>query len=77
MNNPGTHIDLYVEILQVESVLPDINADDGGEREERILVSRGGNLELFGGMVITLMIPNQSGHEMTASWRATHKPTPT
>ena len=43
-------------------MLPDINTDDGSEREERILVSRGSNLELFGGMVIALMVPNQSRH---------------
>ena len=53
----GTHVSLYVEILQVESVFPYVNADDGGVREERVLVGCGDNLELPGAMVIALMDP--------------------
>ena len=42
-------------------MLPHVDADDGGVSEERILVSRSDNFELFGGRVIALTtIPNQS-----------------
>jgi hypothetical protein len=40
----GTHVDFHVEILQVEGVLPNINADDGDVGKKRILVGRGDNL---------------------------------
>ena len=55
----GTHVDLYVEILQVESVFPNVNPDDGDVRQERILVGRGDNLELASGRVKALMTQNQ------------------
>jgi hypothetical protein len=41
----STHIDLNVEVLEVERVLPDINANDRNMREERVLISRGSNLK--------------------------------
>jgi hypothetical protein len=40
-------------------VLPNVNANDGDVREERILVGRGDNLELASGRVNALMIQNQ------------------
>lgn len=40
-----THVDLDVEVLEVEGVLPDVDADDGDVREERVLVGGGGDLE--------------------------------
>ena len=49
-----TYVDLDVEVLEVESVLPDIDTNDGNEGEERVLVSGGGDLETLGGGVQAL-----------------------
>ena len=49
-----TYVDFDVEVLQVESVLPDIDTDDGDVSEERVLVSGSGNLETLSGGVQTL-----------------------
>ena len=34
----GTHVGLDVEVLEVERVLPDIDANDWDVRDERVLV---------------------------------------
>lgn len=41
----GTHVDLDVEIPQIGSELPDLNADDGDKGEERVLVGSNSDLE--------------------------------
>jgi hypothetical protein len=48
------HIDLDVEVLEVESVLPDIDTDEGNVAQERVLVSCGYNLERLVGQVQAL-----------------------
>ena len=46
-----THVDLDIEVLEVESVLPDVDTDDGDQVQERVLVSGGGNLQTLCGRV--------------------------
>lgn len=38
-------VDLDVQVLEVERVLPDVDADNGDERQEWVLVRGGGELE--------------------------------
>jgi hypothetical protein len=49
-----TYISLDVEVLEVEGMLPDVNADDRDMAEERILVSSGCDLQTLGGGVVPL-----------------------
>ena len=49
-----TDISLYIEILEVERMLPDIDADDRGMSQERILVGSGGDLQALGSGVQSL-----------------------
>ena len=42
-----THVSLDVVVLEVERVLPDVDADDGDVREERVLVCGRHDLELL------------------------------
>lgn len=49
-----THVGLDVEVLEVERVLPDVDADDGHVRQKRVLVSRGDNLQSLQGGVVAL-----------------------
>ena len=51
-----TYVDLYVEILQVKGVFPNVNTDDGDVSEKRILVGCGDNLQFTTGWVEALMI---------------------
>ena len=41
----GTYVSLDVEVLEVEGVLPDVDADDGDVRQERVLVGGGHDLK--------------------------------
>ena len=41
----GTHLGLDVEILKVKRMFPNVDADDGNVRQERILVGRRHDLE--------------------------------
>ncbi len=41
----NTYINFNVQVLQVESVLPDVDTNDGDMAKERILVSSGHDLE--------------------------------
>ena len=50
----NTHIGLDVLVLEVERVLPDIDADDGNVSEERVLVSGGHNLKTLVRGVVSL-----------------------
>ena len=50
----STHVSLDIEILKVEGMLPDIDANNGNVAQERILVSSGDNLQAFGGRVQAL-----------------------
>ena len=43
-----TYVSLDVEVLEVEGVFPNIDADDGDVRQERILVGGGRDLETLG-----------------------------
>jgi hypothetical protein len=47
-------VSLDVEVLEVEGMLPDINTDQGNEREKRVLVWGGGKLKSLSGRVHTL-----------------------
>jgi len=49
-----SHISLDVEVLKIERMLPDINADNRNVGQERILVGCGGNLKSFGRGVVSL-----------------------
>lgn len=51
-----THINLNVEILEVESMLPDVNPNDRDVRQKRVLVCSRGDLEALGGRVQTLSV---------------------
>lgn len=50
----GTHVNLDVEVLQVERVLPDVHADDGDVGQEGVLVGGGDDLEDLGLGVVSL-----------------------
>ena len=56
-NVTGTHISLNIMILQVKRVLPDVDADDGDVRQERVLVGGGDDLELLGVGVVAEPAP--------------------
>lgn len=43
-----THVDFDIEVLEVESVFPDIDTDDRDQGQERVLVGGGGDLETLG-----------------------------
>ena len=64
MSRRGTYVGLDVEILEVERVLPDVDADDGDIRQERVLVGSGGDLEDLQGGVVAL------SHTKTDNWYA-------
>ena len=49
-----TYVSLDVQVLQVERVLPDVDADDGDVRQERILVGGGRDLDHLGRRVVAL-----------------------
>lgn len=49
-----TYVNLDVQVLQVESVLPDVDTDDGNVGQEGVLVRGGGDLKTFGGRVQAL-----------------------
>lgn len=49
-----THVDLNIEVLEIEGMLPDVDPDDGDQVQERVLVRGGGNLQGFGGGVQSL-----------------------
>ena len=49
-----THIDLDVEVLEIESVLPDVDSDYGNQVQERVLIRSGGDLQTFGGGIQSL-----------------------
>ena len=49
-----THVRLDVEVLEVEGVLPDVDADDGDEGEEGVLVGGRRDLETLGRRVQAL-----------------------
>jgi len=53
-------IDLDIEVLEVESVLPDVYADDGDQVQERVLIGGCGNLQTFGGGVQSEPAPARS-----------------
>ena len=58
-----TYVDLYVEILQVKGVFPNVNTDDGDMSEKRILVGCGDNLQFTTGWVKALTVTSgQSRH---------------
>ncbi len=50
----NTYIGLDVEVLEVESVFPDIDTDNRDVAQERILVGSGNDLELVVRRVYTL-----------------------
>jgi hypothetical protein len=49
-----TNVSLDIEILKVECMLPDIDADDRDMGQERILIGSGGDLQALGGGVQSL-----------------------
>jgi hypothetical protein len=52
-----THVGLYVKILQVEGMLPNVNTDNGDMGKKRVLVGCGDNLEPARGGVVALRNP--------------------
>ena len=51
MSRRETYVGLDVEVLEVERVLPDVDADDGDVGEQGVLVRGGGELEALGARV--------------------------
>ena len=49
-----THVDLDVEVLEVERVLPDIDTNDWDVRDERVLVRGRDDLKTLGHRVVAL-----------------------
>ena len=76
-NESGTHVGLDVLVLQVERVLPDIDADDGDERQEGVLVRGRRELEALRRRVVSLFRslsrPYKNGEE---EGRRTSQPQP-
>ena len=64
-----THVSLDVVVLEVERVLPDVNADDGDVREERVLVRGRHDLELLRHGVVPEPAPARA---LDASRRPVH-----
>ena len=50
----GTYVGLDVEVLEVEGVLPDVDANNGDVGQERVLVGRGCDLKRLQGGVVAL-----------------------
>ena len=50
----GTYVGLDVEVLEVEGVLPDVDADDGDVGQERVLVGGRRDLNDLGRGVVAL-----------------------
>ena len=57
----STHVGLDVEVLEVESVLPDVDTDDGDEAEEGVLVGGGSDLEALSLGVVALLNASARG----------------
>lgn len=55
-----TYIGLDIKILQIESMLPDINTNDWNVGEKRILISGGNDLETLGGGIKALIRSDDS-----------------
>ena len=49
-----TYISLDIEILEVEGMLPNVDADDGVVAEERILISGSYDFQTLGGGIVAL-----------------------
>lgn len=49
-----TYVNLDVQVLQVERVLPDVNTNDRSVGQERVLVRGSGNLKTLGSRVQAL-----------------------
>lgn len=54
MRKGSTYVDLNVLVLEIEGMLPDINADDRDVSQEGILIGGGGDFENLGRGVDTL-----------------------
>lgn len=50
----GTYVSLDVEVLEIKRMLPDVDADDGDQVEERVLVGRSRNFKTLVGRVHSL-----------------------
>lgn len=76
----ATYVDLDVEVLQVERVLPDIDADDGDKRQERVLVRGRRELEALRRRVVSLFQslsrPYKNGKEDEDNARASPSQSP-
>ena len=53
-NTEYTYVSLDVEVLEVEGVFPNIDANDGDVRQERVLVGGGRDLDNLGRRVVAL-----------------------
>ena len=71
----GTHVGLDVEVLEVEGVLPDVDADEGDVAEERVLVRGGGELDALGGGVVALQ-EGEYGDRSAGARTRTSQPQP-
>jgi hypothetical protein len=72
----ATYVDLDVQILQIKRMLPDINAEDGQMRDERVLVRRCRDLELLRLRVHALTNQVDQQTESSTNFEQTHEPTP-
>ena len=52
----GAYIDLDIEILEIEGVLPDVDTNDRDQVQEGVLVSGGSNLQTLGDGIVSLKV---------------------
>jgi len=52
----GAYINLDIEILEIEGVLPNVNTNDRDQVQEGVLVSSGSNLQTLGGGIEPLKV---------------------
>jgi hypothetical protein len=71
-----THVGLHIEILQIEGVFPNVDTNNGNVSKERILVSRGDNLQLASCGTVALIIKSQHHENTLFNQFATYKPAP-
>lgn len=70
-----THIDFNVEVLEVECVLPNVDADDRHVGQQRVLVGSGDNFQALSGGVQSLPCTSENAR-ILAKIKLTSHPQP-
>ena len=68
------YINLDVEILEVESMFPNVDTDDRDVTKERILISSSDDFQALGGEIVTLRKERQQPDHLKD--RKTYEPSP-